>query len=73
MPDITDTWLDAGVLLPLRADAEHIGSIVDADDNEILVVDQHRDRGDAAVAMIAELIVTSVNGLAGVFSGGSDD
>ncbi|WP_192252021.1 hypothetical protein [Mesorhizobium silamurunense] len=47
--------------LPLRASATEVGSIVDADDVEVCVVDAHRDRPDDEVSAIVDLIVNAVN------------
>ncbi|CDZ43065.1 Hypothetical protein NGAL_HAMBI1146_58380 [Neorhizobium galegae bv. officinalis] len=57
------------VRLPLSASIEDIGSVLDADGNDVFVVDHNNERADADVKSIAELIVNVVNASAGFVAG----
>lgn len=49
------------IALPVRADPDEIGSIVDANDVEVCIVDQHRERDDLSVTAICAMIVDAIN------------
>ncbi|MBB4520519.1 UNVERIFIED_ORG: hypothetical protein M2435_001299 [Rhizobium sophorae] len=53
------------IRMPLRHDATHCGTIVDADGNMVFVVDVNRERSDAEVTDIAELMLLAINVHAG--------
>ncbi|MBB4574429.1 hypothetical protein [Rhizobium lentis] len=53
------------VRMPLRHDATHCGTIVGADGNPVFVVDMNRERPDAEVTDIAELLLLAINVHAG--------
>lgn len=50
-----------GVVLPLRVDPAYPGTIVDANDCDVCVVDHNGERSDADVAAIVDLILGAVN------------
>lgn len=56
---------DQGVKLPLRLSDEDVGVILDDDGADVLTVDSNGMRDDQKVQMIAALVATSVNDLAG--------
>lgn len=53
------------IRLPLRHDATHCGTLVDADGNMVCVIDIHGERPDAEVRDIAELLMLAINVHAG--------
>ncbi|MBY5849637.1 hypothetical protein HFN51_03570 [Rhizobium leguminosarum] len=53
------------IRLPLRHDETHCGTLVDADGNMVFVVDVNRERPDAEVRDIAELLQLAINVHAG--------
>lgn len=61
------TMREAGVLLPLSADAAEPGVIVDSHGHDVLVVDYLRERSDADVARIAGIVASAVNAWCGLF------
>ena len=54
-----------GIPMPLRHDTTHCGTIVDADGKMVCVVDMNRERHDAEVTDIAELLLLAINVHAG--------
>lgn len=50
-----------GVSLPLRACETHIGSVVDAEDREVFVVDANGDLPDDVVRARVMFLVDAVN------------
>lgn len=52
----------AAIALPLRACETHIGSVVDADDREVFVVDANGDLPDDVVRLRVAILVNAVNG-----------
>jgi|GEM_PF-6271957 len=58
-------FADQGVKLPLRLSDEDIGVILDDDGADVLTVDSNGIRDDQKVQMIAALVATAVNDLAG--------
>jgi hypothetical protein len=52
---------ELGVRLPLRLCDEETGSVLDADDMEVFVVDANRDLSDESASAIAALLVEAVN------------
>lgn len=61
MIDGVAVFASLGVTLPVRVDPSFPGSIVDADDRDVLVVDHNAERHDDEVAALAALIVRCVN------------
>lgn len=55
-----------GVRLPLRHSVEDIGSVLDADGNEVLVVDPNNETPDEQATSIALLIIAAVNTCGGL-------
>ncbi|MBB3297856.1 MULTISPECIES: hypothetical protein [unclassified Rhizobium] len=53
------------IRLPLHHDESHCGTIADADGNMVFVVDVNRERSDAEVRDIAELLLLAINVHAG--------
>ena len=58
-------FADQGVKLPLRLSDEDVGVILDDDGAEVLTIDSNGMRDDQNVQMIAALVATAVNDLAG--------
>lgn len=58
-------FADQGVKLPLRLSDEDVGVILDDDGADVLTVDSNGMRDDQKVQMIAALVATAVNDLAG--------
>lgn len=54
-----------GIRMPLRHDTTHCGTIVDADGKMVCVVDMNRERDDADVTDIAQLLLLAINVHAG--------
>lgn len=52
---------ELGVRLPLRLCDEESGSVLDADDMEVFVVDANRDLSDESATAIADLLVEAIN------------
>jgi hypothetical protein len=50
-----------GVALPLRHDLTYIGTIIDAHNRDVFVVDQNGEKSDAEVTALADLLATAVN------------
>lgn len=67
-----DQLLDLGVMLPLHHCGEHVGSVVDDDDNEVLVIDPNRQRSDKESVVIADIVIAAVNRCGG-FAGETND
>lgn len=63
-----DELLDLGIMLPLHACDVHIGSVVDAEGEEIFVVDPNGERTDEESAAIVALLVSAVNAAGGIES-----
>jgi hypothetical protein len=61
MTDFAKLLVELGVRLPLRLCDEENGSVLDADDMEVFVVDANRDLSDESATAIAELLVQAVN------------
>lgn len=61
MTDFAKLLAELGVRLPLRLCDEENGSVLDADDMEVFVVDANRDLSDESATAIAELLVQAVN------------
>lgn len=61
MTDFAKLLVELGVRLPLRLCDEENGSVLDADDMEVFVVDANRDLSDQSATAIAELLVQAVN------------
>lgn len=59
--EFADMLFNSGVLLPLRLCEEEIGSVLDDDGLEILVVDPNCERSDEDSVAIATMIVLAVN------------
>jgi len=64
-----NAFMRQGVKLPLRADAEYVGSVLDGHGDEIFVVDQNNELPDDRANAIAALIAAAVNDRA--FVGGA--
>ena len=58
-------FADQGVKLPLHLSDEDVGVILDDDGADVLTVDSNGMRDDQKVQMIAALVATAVNDLAG--------
>ena len=58
-------FADQGVKLPLRLSDEDVGVILDDDGADVLTVDSNGMRDEQKVQMIAALVATAVNDLAG--------
>ena len=58
-------FADQGVKLPLRLSDEDVGVILDDEGADVLTVDSNGMRDDRKVQMIAALVATAVNDLAG--------
>jgi hypothetical protein len=60
-----DQLLDLGIMLPLRACPEFVGSVVDDEGDQVFVVDPDNERSDEESAAIAALVVGAVNAAGG--------
>lgn len=58
------------IRMPLRHDATHCGTIVDAAGNMVFVVDMNNERPDVEVNDIVELLLLAINVHAGHLPGG---
>lgn len=58
-------FADQDVKLPLRLSDEDVGVILDDDGADVLTVDSNGMRDEQKVQMIAALVATAVNDLAG--------
>ena len=58
-------FADQGVKLPLRLSDEDVGVILDDDGADVMTVDSNGMRDNDKVLMIAALVVSAVNDLAG--------
>lgn len=61
----TSALFGLAIRMPLRHDTSHCGTIVDAAGRMVFVVDVNRERSDAEVADIAELLLLAINVHAG--------
>jgi hypothetical protein len=62
----------AGIVLPLRPCSEHEGSIVDANNHEVFVVDPNCTTHSSLVARIGFLLAFAANGAGGIAGVPSD-
>ncbi|RWN47161.1 MAG: hypothetical protein EOS03_12445 [Mesorhizobium sp.] len=64
-PGTTEAFVAAlagcGVKLPLALHSQEVGSVIDADNHEVFVVDVHSELSDEVTEYIASWLVLAVN------------